>query len=52
METETKFPPHIGQKLKSEENIIRDIFIQCLVFNITIPLTLVGYEIMIANSAI
>ena len=32
------------------ENRIRDIFIQCLVFNKTIiPLTFVGYELMIAD---
>ena len=33
-----------GRKLKSGENKIRDIFIQCLAFNKTIiPLSLMGY---------
>ena len=43
--------PQKGRKLESVENKIRDIFSQCLLFNKTIiPLTLVGYELMIADS--
>ena len=39
-----------GRKLESIENKVRDIFIQCLVFNKTIiSLTLIGYELMIAD---
>ena len=48
------FPPN-GRKLESVENKIRDkiICIQCLVFNKTIiPLTLVGYELIIADSVL
>ena len=42
-----------GRKLKSVENKIRDIFIQGFVFNKTIiPLALVGYELMIADSVL
>ena len=42
-----------GRKLESVENIVRNIFIQCLVFNKTIvPLMLVGYELMIADSVL
>ena len=42
-----------GRKLESVDNIVRNIFIQCLVFNKTIiPLTLVGYELMIADSVL
>ena len=41
-----------GRKLESVENKVRDIFIQCLVFNKTIiPFTLVRYELMIADSS-
>ena len=48
-----KFFPQNGRKLESVENIVRDIFILCLVFNKTIiPLTLVGYELMIADSVL
>ena len=51
--TENSPPPQIGRKLKSEENKIRDILIQCLVFNKTIiPFTLVGYELMVADSVL
>ena len=43
----------MAENSTSVENKIRDIFIQCLVFNKTIiPLTLVGYELMIAGSVI
>ena len=56
METDkfvTENSPQIGRKLKSGENYIWDIFIQCLVFIKTIiPLTLVGYELMIADSVL
>ena len=45
--------PENSQKLKSIEIKIQDIFIQSLVFNKTIiPLTLVGYELMIADSVL
>ena len=56
METDnfiTEIVPKNGQKLESVENKISDIFIQCLVFNKTIiPLTFVGYELMIADSVL
>ena len=43
----------MAEKLKLVENKIRDIFNQCLVLNVTIiPLTLVGYELMIADSVL
>ena len=43
----------MAKKLELVENKIRDIFIQCLVFNKTIiPLTLVGHELMIAISVL
>ena len=43
--------PQKGQNLESVETKIRNIFIQCLVFNkAIIPFTLVGYELMIADS--
>ena len=45
--------PSKSLKTRVVENRIRDIFIQCLVFNKTIiPLTLVGYELMIADSVL
>ena len=45
--------PKNGRKLKSIEIKIQDIFIQSLVFNrIIIPLMLVGYELMIADSVL
>ena len=54
METDnfiTEIVPKNDQKLESVEDETSDIFIQCLVFNKTIiPLTLVGYELMIADS--
>ena len=45
----SKWPKiRVGKKIK-----IREIFIQCLVFNKTIiPFTLVGYELMIADSVL
>ena len=49
------FSSNWPQKLKAEENKIRGIFIQCLVFNkikTIIPLTLVGYELRIADSVL
>ena len=40
-------------KLRLEENESQDIFIQFLILKITIiPLTLVGYELMIAESVL
>ena len=45
--------PENGRKLESIEIKIKDIFIQSLAFNETIiPLTLVGYELMIADSVL
>ena len=45
--------PQNGRKLESVENIVRNVFIQCLVLNKTITLlTLVGYELMIADSVL
>ena len=42
-----------GRKLESVETKIRDIFIHCFLFNKTIiPLTLVGYELMIVDSVL
>ena len=39
--------------IESVENEVQDIFTQCSVFNKTIiPLTLVGYEFMIADSVL
>ena len=56
METDNfvaEFFPQNGRKLESKEIIIHDIFIQCLVLNKTIiPLALVGYELMIADSVL
>ena len=56
METDNfigEFFPQNGRKLESIEIKIQDTFIQCLVFNKTIsPLTLVGYELMTADSVL
>ena len=56
METDnfiTESFPENGRKLESIEIKIQDIFIQSLVFNKTIiPITLVGYEFMIADSVL
>ena len=42
--------PSKWPKLKLIKNEIRDIFIQCLVFNkAIIPLTIVGYELLTAD---
>ena len=56
METDNfiaEFSSQNGRKLELIEIKIQDTFIQCLVFNKTIiPLTLVGYEFMIADSVL
>ena len=53
METDnyiTEIFPQNGPKLELIDNKSRAILIHCLVFNKTIiPLTLVGYELMIAD---
>ena len=54
METDndiTEISPQNGQKLESVETKIRDTFVQHFVFNTTtVPLTFVGYELIIADS--
>ena len=53
METDNFIRKVFRQNGRNLENKIRDIFMQCSVFNETIiPLTLVGYEIIIADSAL
>ena len=53
METDNFITENFPLKLESVEIKIWDIFIQCLVFNKTIiSLTLVGYELMIADSVL
>ena len=48
-----KIFPQNDRKLELVENEVQDIFTQCSVFNKTIiPLTLVGYEFMIADSVL
>ena len=53
METDNFIRKVFRQNGRNLENKIRDIFMQCSVFNETIiSLTLVGYEIIIADSAL
>ena len=46
-------PAQNGRKLESVENKIRNILIQCMVFNKTVtPPKLVGYKLIIADSVL